>query len=137
MRFHLQHFSPFSSIFGPFWLNFLTCTIPKYCSGHFLISLGHSWPSYIPTKAVWLNWCFIFCIFHHFHQFLAQFGSIFWLELDQYLVLVIFWNQLDIPSHPTYPQKLFCSLLFTLKWPKIDFAIATQMNAIYKFLAPI
>ena len=65
------------------------------------------------------NWCFIFCIFHHFHLFCAQFGSIFWLELYQYLVLVIFWNQLDIPSHPTYPQKLFCSLSITLKQPKL------------------
>ena len=61
------------------------------------------------------NWCFIFCISHHLHQFLAQFGSIFWLELYQYLTFVISWHQFDIPSYPTYPQKLFCSLFNHLK----------------------
>ena len=68
--FHFPHFSPFSSIFGPIWLNILTRIVPN-------------------------------------------------------LVLVIFWYQLDIPSHPTNPQKLFC------------FAIASQITAIYKFLASI
>ena len=49
----------------------------------------------------------------------------------------LFWRKLPnvekikMNSHSTYPQKLFCSLLITLKWPKIDFAVATQ------FLAPI
>ena len=76
------------------------------------------------------NGCFIFCIFHHFHQFLAQFGSIFWLELHQYLAFVISWHHLDIPSYPTYPQKLFCSLLITLKWPKIDLAVASKITPI-------
>ena len=55
----------------------------------------------------------------------------------------LFWRKLrnvekiKMNSHPTYPQKLFCSLLITLKWPKIDFAVAAQMTAIYEFLAPI
>ena len=69
LMFHFLHFSPFSSIFGPIWLNILT----------------------------WIAPIFSFC---HF------------------------WHHLDIPSYPTYPQKLFCSLLITLKWPKIDLAVA-------------
>ena len=50
LMFHFLHFSPFSSIFGPIWLNILTWIVPN-------------------------------------------------------LVLVIFWYQCDMPSHPTYPKS--------------------------------
>ena len=119
-------FSAFSSIFDPFWLNILTCTVLKYCSNHFLniswtpLDILHNPKSCLVAfnglkmEKNWLKLMFHFCIFH---QFFAQFGSIFWLELHQYLTFVISWHHLDIPSYPTYPQKLFCSLLITLKWP--------------------
>ena len=40
--FHFLHFSPFSSIFGPIWLNILTWIVPIFSFCHFLASLGHS-----------------------------------------------------------------------------------------------
>ena len=74
------------------------------------------------------NLCF--CIFHHFHQFLAQFGSIFWRELFQYLAFDISWHQFDIPSYPTYPQKLFCSHSNSLKSPRIYFEFWENLNSL-------
>ena len=40
-----------------------------------------------------------------FHYFLAIFDLIFWFELYQILVLVIYWYQWDTPNHSTYPKS--------------------------------
>ena len=34
-------FHHFSSIFGPFWLNILTCTVPKFSVCNFLVTVGY------------------------------------------------------------------------------------------------
>ena len=63
----------------------------------------------------------LYCIFHPFDEFLAHFGSIFWLLMDWYFVLMIFWYKWDAPSHPEYLKG--CLVAFKMAWngPKMTF----------------